>query len=269
MQEIQVIEIPKIEVSQGEVTFTGYTELRAQAIEIAKYLETVDVTEETVKASKKLLAEVNKAVKHLEDERIKVKKTLLEPYNEFETQVKEIVGIVRDADGLVRDQVKELDEKEREKKKAEIVELFEKRTTGTRVGDLFTLDDFLKPQHLNKSVSMNKVENEMADWMASVETALAAIDGMEHADEIIVEYKTTLDLAGSIKAVNDRYEQLKAVEAAKEAEQRAKVEQKEEKFQNYADLSREYHFIIKDEKDAKLTELLLTQNNIKFMKEIY
>lgn len=41
---------------------------------------------------------------------------MLEPYNEFEKQVKEIVSIVKTADEMVRQQVTQMEEEEREDK---------------------------------------------------------------------------------------------------------------------------------------------------------
>ena len=37
--------------------------------------------------------------------------------------------------------------------------------------------DFIKPQHLNKSYSMNKVENELVDWLEKLkETWIQSIN---------------------------------------------------------------------------------------------
>jgi hypothetical protein len=138
--------IAEIQVVQGSVVFGAYHDLKQQASELAEQIRTVDVNEENVKQSKKLLAEVNKRVKQLEDKRISIKKMMLEPYQDFEEQVKEIVGIVKDADAFVRSQVKELEEKERQEKEIQIHELFTKRIQHYSFREIVPFMDFAKPK---------------------------------------------------------------------------------------------------------------------------
>ncbi len=79
---------------------------------------------------------------------------MLIPYNDFEKQVKEIVGIVKDADNEVRSKVRELDEKERETKKELIKKEWELRTEDWEHSSIYKFEEFLEEQHLNKSVSI-------------------------------------------------------------------------------------------------------------------
>ncbi|EGQ1206894.1 DUF1351 domain-containing protein, partial [Listeria monocytogenes] len=104
-------------VTQGSILFPAYKKIKSDSLLLAQQIENIEVTEENVKQSKKLLAAVNKEVKNLESERILIKKEMLEPYNEFEKQVKEIVSIVKTADEMVRQQVTQMEEEEREDKK--------------------------------------------------------------------------------------------------------------------------------------------------------
>src|SRR5699024_12332068 len=62
------------------------------------------------------------------DRRISIKKEMLQPYNTFESQVKDIVSIVKQADNVVRSQVKEIEERDREAKRQELEALFNKRS---------------------------------------------------------------------------------------------------------------------------------------------
>ena len=109
-----------VEVEKGSIKFPAYETLKEQALEVARIVSETDVTQENVKESKKMLANVNKSVKELESRRIAVKKAILEPYTEFEKQIKEIVAIVKDADEIVRIQVKDLEEVERSDKRDEL-----------------------------------------------------------------------------------------------------------------------------------------------------
>ena len=71
---------------------------------------------------------------------------MLEPYQEFEEQVKEIVGIVKEADATVRQQVKVLEETERMGKETEIWDILDKRIKQFKLGDLIPFTDFYQAQ---------------------------------------------------------------------------------------------------------------------------
>lgn len=66
----------------------------------------VNVTEENLKDSKKLVTELNKSVKFLEDRRKAVKEDILAPYKDLEPKVKELVGMINEAIDTIKDQVK-------------------------------------------------------------------------------------------------------------------------------------------------------------------
>lgn len=252
MQEIALINDIETNVIQGSISFPMYEELKNQALQVAEYVSSIEVTEDTVKQSKKLLATVNKSVKSLEDRRIAIKKELLIPYNEFEAQVKEIVGIVKEADTLVRTQVKELEEKEREEKQDKIEEIWNKRVQAYDF-DFINIDKFLVPSHLNKTTSLSKVEDEMVTWLEKVNSDLKVIESLPDRKEILQEYIENIDLTVSMLLVNERKEKEKKVN---------------EIYEENEDISQVYYFKIFNEKDTKLVELLLNENKIQFEKGI-
>ncbi|EAK9260711.1 DUF1351 domain-containing protein [Listeria monocytogenes] len=253
MNTLPKIRIESPVVTQGSILFPAYKKIKSDSLLLAQQIENIEVTEENVKQSKKLLAAVNKEVKNLESERISIKKEMLEPYNEFEKQVKEIVYIVKTADEMVRQQVTQMEEEEREDKKLVLKRMFEKRIRMYDFKTYFTFDDFLENRHLNKSLSINKIENEMVEWLTKVENELKVIETMPYADEIIAEYKETKDLAVSAQLVSERH---KAQEVIKEAKNDIKDDQ----------LHSKTIFTLFDEKDAKLVEMFMQQNKIKFEK---
>ncbi|MBF2491169.1 DUF1351 domain-containing protein [Listeria welshimeri] len=253
MNTLPKINIESPVVTQGSILFPAYKKIKSDSLLLAQQIENIEVTEENVKQSKKLLAAVNKEVKNLESERILIKKEMLEPYNEFEKQVKEIVSIVKTADEMVRQQVTQMEEEEREDKKLVLKRMFEKRIRMYDFKTYFTFDDFLENRHLNKSLSINKIESEMVEWLTKIETELKIIETMPYPDEIIAEYKETKDLAVSAQIVSDRH---KAQEVIKEAKNDIKDEQ----------LHTKITFTLFDEKDVKLVEMFMQQNKIKFVK---
>lgn len=252
MKEIVLNEMNGITVEPGKIQFPEYHRLKKEAQQLADYLETVEVTEETVKANKKLLAAVNKAVKKLEDERISIKKQMLTPYDRFESEVKEIVETVKNADTIVRAQVRTMEERAREEKRLVIIELFNKRIGAYDFRNLFTAEDFIEPQHLNKSVSMNQIEAEMVEWMARIERETEVIRSLPHPDEVLTEFRDTKDLALAAQKVEERYKKLEMTQKAIQPEPSARP------F---------YCYKLFNPKDAKLIEMFMKENEIKYEKE--
>lgn len=255
MENELVLNTKSIIVRKGSVTFNEYDSLKLQAESLANQIRTVSVTETNIKQSKKLLAAVNKRLKELEDKRIEVKKTMLEPYLSFENQVREIVSIVKNADETVRDQVKYLEEKEREHKQEAIEEIFYKRKKHYILGDLIKFEDFLTNKHLNKTTSLDSIEKELVSFLEKTKTDYEVIQTLPDAKEILTAYIGVYDLAAAIDTTNQK----KIKEAAIEAANKIKTWP--------ADRKREFLFTVYDEKDFKLIEMFLTTNNIKFEAE--
>jgi hypothetical protein len=189
----------------GVVLFHNYDDILASAEKLAEHVKGVVVDEENIKTSKKMLAEINKQVNELEDARKGIKREVLAPYEEFEAKVKTIVNVVKEADAVVRNQVKELEEIERQAKYDEIVALWKRRINRyPELVDMFTYLDFIKPQHSNKTTSMTKVENDMVDWLEGRKNDVEMIKGLEHSDDIMVEYVRTQNVSTAIQTIRER-----------------------------------------------------------------
>jgi DNA helicase HerA-like ATPase len=243
------INIGQIVVKPGTVLFNDFETVKGQALNLSEHISRVEVTEETVQLSKKMLAAVNNRIKEMEDRRISIKKEILEPYNTFEKQVKEIVNIVKEADGIVRNQVKSLEEKERDQKQEVIRGIFEKRMKQYDFSELFGFDSFISSKHLNKSTSINSVEMEMVQWLEKIETDLNVINSLPNAEKIMTEYLDTKDVGIAIRIVNEYEERMKKVV------NQVKPPVKESKTT--------FTVTLFDEKDLLLVEMFMQQHNIK------
>lgn len=248
---INIDEIGIVEFEVGKITFNAYEHIKNKALKLSENLKTVEVSEENIKESKKLIAEVNKDVKKLEDYRIKVKKEILKPYNDFEIQVKEIVKIVKEADEYVRSQIRELEEVERENKKAFVKEMFENKIKHYDFNKMITFDNFFKENMANKTTSLEKIENELSEWLEQRKMDIQIIKNLRDS-EVLKEYLETFNLALAIENAKVKEEKNKKVE---------EVMKKTEKS------SKKYIFIISEEKDAKLAEMLLKENKINYIME--
>lgn len=239
----------QIIIKPGIVEFTGFENLKEQALQLSEHISQVEVTDKNVQISKKLLAAVNNKVKEIEDRRIAIKKEMLEPYLLFESQVKEIVTIVKEADGIVRDQVKEMEEKERELKREQIEIIFDKRINQYSFSTLFGFVNFINPKHLNKTTSMKAIETEMVQWLEKIDADIKVIQSLPNAADILAEYTDTGDLTTALTIVNEREERKKRVKQEKPAGTR----------------TGETAFVITvyDEKDLMLLQMFMDKNDIK------
>jgi hypothetical protein len=241
--------LQQIIVKPGLIEFNEFDRLKSQALQLAENIGQVEVNEETIQFSKKMLTAVNAKIKELESKRISIKKEMLEPYDTFEKQVKEIVTIVKDADNLVRDQVRTLEERERDAKREQVAEIFGKRIGHYIFGEVFTFEKFIKPSHLNKSTSIKSVEKEMVDWLEKIDNDLKVIGTLVNSDSVLAEYYDTKDLTTAINIVNDREAVKNNIVAQKVIKNTAK---------------NAYTITIDDEKDFKLVEMFMQNNNIKY-----
>lgn len=136
---------------------------------INDYLRNMTVTEETLADSKKLLARVNKAIKELSSERIAAERAYLQPFSDIKQRIKELEQLAKEASETVRQQVRDFDEQQRELKRQELERIWNERIVKLVSSDFISFNDFLKPQHLNKSVTIKKVTEEMSEFLARTE----------------------------------------------------------------------------------------------------
>jgi Protein of unknown function (DUF1351) len=246
--------IAEIHVVQGSVVFGAYEELKRQATDLANNIRTVEVSEDNVKQSKKLLASVNKRLKELEDKRISIKRTMMDPYLEFENQVKEIVGIVKDADSFVRDQVKSLEDYEREEKRIEILALWKARIKHYTFDDLISFDDFLTPKYLTKTMSIQAVEKEMVKFLESVQSDINVMYTLNDSQDLIFAYLQCFNLGQAIKQVEDKKRKQAQIEQNTKAIKKDPTEQ----------IAYLVSIKVQNEKELKLLEIILQDNQFEY-----
>lgn len=250
MQIVKLDDV-KVEFTKGSIKFDGYEELLGQAKEIAEYLASIEVTADNIKENKKILAKVNKSIKELNDRRIIIKKEINKPYDEFAQKIKEIEKVVKSADEVVRFQVRLFEEKEREDKEEKLKEIWNKRIGQYDYAKLFKFSDFLESRHLNKTSTIKSVEEEMVDFLEKAERDITLLTDYENGKSLINSYLECKDFASVLEM--DKREKERLAEQEKVLE-KVGVKEKEKTFV----------FTIRDAKDAKLVEMLLKENNIKF-----
>ena len=236
-----------IDIIPPEIQFNDYERLKEEATEIAFYVSQIEVTEDNTKEAKKLLAKVNKSVEKLNRKRIDIKNELMRPYDTFASQVREIEKIVKDADEVVRSQVRQLEEREREEKRQGLEQIWNARIDMYAFAKVVKFDDWLEARHLNKTQPVSKSETEMVNFLERVEEEIGILANMENSSDLINEYKKSLNIATAMNSVSEKQREIeKQKEILKEV------------------VEEQFAFIIKNKKDKTLLELLLKENNITY-----
>lgn len=107
------MELKMHDVQFPEVIEFNFTELKQEITEKAALYKNMVYTDETIKEAKADKATLNKFITALEDKRKEVKKQCLQPYEDFEKQIRELVAIVDEPVQLINEQVKAYEDKKK------------------------------------------------------------------------------------------------------------------------------------------------------------
>lgn len=218
------------EITFPEVIEFNFEELKQEITERASAYVNLVYTEEQIQDAKKDRANLNKFVKALSDERIKIKKDCLKPYEDFETKIKELDKIVNAAISNIDAQVKGYEEKLRQEKKDKIIELFASKNTY----EFLSFDHVADAKWLNASTSMKSIEEAIDARLEQIANDLATLSNLpEFGFEASEVYKSTLDIN---RALNEghRLSQIQKHKAEHEAEQARLAAEAEAKKQEEA-----------------------------------
>lgn len=180
-------------------------------------------------AAKKDRAELNTAKKQIADERIRIMKELMKPFDEFVERCK---GLEKNIDGASKalDEIVKLREQaEKEVKRAIIDEYWRNKEF-----ELVTLDRVFDQKWLNKTVKIADVKKDIDSIIEKIIADLKTIEAFGvDVDTLKPLYLETLDLGTTIargnamKANRERLEKEKAERAEREKKEALQEAQKE------------------------------------------
>ena len=169
---------------------------------------------ENIAAAKKDKAELNNAAQMLNAERIRIEKEFMKPIETFKTTVSETVNLINECSTKIDGIVKEVEQKEKDNKKAIIIEYFESLHFS-----LVDFDMLFNPKWLNKTTKLKDIQDEMRGRIEKIEADLGVLDRIGEA-EAKQYYLSTLNLdaalakADEIKAKRERLAALEKAQAA-------------------------------------------------------
>jgi len=185
------------------------------------FADTVTVSEENRQEIKKMRAAMNAEKSRLDD----VYKTAIEkviaPIQAVQDKYKDCVGLYTKANSQLKAKIDVIEDGLKLAKENSVKEYFEELVTAKKI-------DFISFERLGLkitlSVSEKKLKEQVNNIVERVATDLKAIEIQENKEEILVEYKKSLNVSEAVSIVDARHKAIQAEKErkAKQAEQRAR-----------------------------------------------
>ena len=206
-------------------------ELKAEIASKAKEYASIAYTDGQEAEMRKDRATLNKLVTAFENQRKEVKAFYQAPYQKFETQVKEVLGPVRDAIKVIDDGLAEIERQYRVDKTNKMREIYE-----AKVGDLRAILPFektIKENWYKKAIKDKNLEQGYIDLFKRTRSDMDALDALpdRFRDKAVMKYMENYSLSEALTE-GKRLEMLEAAleERRKKAEEAkaAQIKQQEE-----------------------------------------
>lgn len=157
MKELVIINESKIDIRHN------LDEIRAVFMQISDKYKNLVVTEDILDDIKKEVADINKIIKNVNDNRISISKELEAPSKKLKSECDDILQIGKDVVESLNSQVNIFREKEREEKRKYIQELIKNVITRYKISDEYLSRLEIQDKWLNKTTSKNSIVDEVND----------------------------------------------------------------------------------------------------------
>ena len=144
-------------------------------------------SEDNIKEAKTDRANFNKLAKVLNDEKIRVKNIVLEPYLPFEKQCNELIDLVKEASANADTQIKNYEQQIKDEKLKQIMNFFLENVGD--YADLINFDDIYNERWLNVTYKMEQIEKDILHTLAKTKTDMAVIDSQFEEEDINKQVK--------------------------------------------------------------------------------
>ena len=207
-----------------EAVSFNYEELKTELQAKVSMYETLVYTDTQIQEAKKDKANLNKLKKALNDERIRLQKEYMQPFNDFKSKIDELISIIDTPVALIDKQVKEYDEIKKSEKKADINDHFDRIAFPAWV----TFEMIFDEKWLNSSVSMKSIQTEIDEICTKIEQDLDTLSKLtEFGFESTEVYKQSLNLS---EAIQEGQRLAEIQKRKREAEEEAARRKAEEEF---------------------------------------
>ena len=204
-------------------------EIKKAVISITEQYKGLAYTEEQLQEAKKDRAMLNAMKKDISDRRIQVKKALLEPYDVFESEVKEVVALIDEPIEMIGKQIEAYEDKVREEKNTALAQFFSENIG--ELSEVVSYDRIYNPKWLNKTASLISCISEIQKIIDDINTDLAAIiSSVDEKYQVFAKdyyLQHGFNLSKALGEANRIQEMDKKAEADRKAREEAEREREE------------------------------------------
>jgi hypothetical protein len=208
----------------------NHEELKNFLIEKTSKYNSLVVTEDSIKSAKEDKAKLNKFRTAIEDERKRIKKQCLQPYEEFEKKCKEIVALIDKPIISIDTQIKAFDDEEKERKYKALQQHFD--DNAKELLGIITLDQIINPKWANKGERLLDLAQQIYDKLDKIRQDLKVIGDLKSPYEFQMKdiYLKTFDVSKALAEQSRLEEQdrklaeIKKKQGAESIQQQPQVE---------------------------------------------
>lgn len=251
-QELIIVkQLPKIE--------EHLKDLSIKIDEKVNCAKTLVCTEENVKTIKQVRADLNKEFNDIEKQRKKVKEKVLAPYKQFEEVYKMYVSEkYKTADTDLKTKIDNIENELKAQKEQEIKDYFEEYKTSKNI-DFVTF----KQANINITLTASKkaLKEQVKKFIDEIVDDLKLIETQKCKEEILVEYKQSLNVSRAIQEITNRHKLLE--EERRRQEEKLKEQEELSKLTNANIPSTAQEILAKPTVELKQDEILILKFTVR------
>ena len=204
-------------------------QIKEAVVSITEQYRGLAYTEAQLQEAKADRTKLNAMKNDISARRIQVKNALLEPYNKFEAEVKEVVALIDEPIAMIDEQIVAYEERTKEEKR-QTLEKFFAENKGS-LPEQITFERIFNPKWLNKSSSLSSCKNDIKKLIEDISADLAAIrSSLDERYSVYAEefyLKREMNLSHALAEANHIQEMDRKAEEERKAKEQAQKEREE------------------------------------------
>lgn len=174
----------------------NYEELKQAITAKTEHYKTIVYTSEQIPTAKKEVANLRALKKALNDERIRLEREYMQPFNDFKAKVNELIRIIDSPVTMIDGQIKGFEASQKEEKRVNLESFF----IGYNSFEWLKFEQLFDEKWLNASFRTEKVVEEIRTRVECIKKDLETLANLpEFSFEATEIYKDTLDINKAIQ----------------------------------------------------------------------
>lgn len=236
MNEIKENELQLVITNKelGSLT-TNAKAIKERVKELLPTYKADNYDESNIDKAKSDKAMLNKTSKILNDERIKIEREFMKPFEEFKNEIKETCDLIKQASGEIDVIVKEVENREKEIRKNKIEDIFNSNVNELK--EVLSLEKIFDDKWLNKGNWKEdgtfKLEKDLIDRINVIRNDLLTIGELNSKYEVELknDYLNHFQLGEVIRKNNDLIQKEEILKKQQEETKKEIEHQREEKVE--------------------------------------